>query len=204
MRDKKIIVIGVVIACALLLSLYFDSEIVVGVSKIRTDALTNFFMQLTSIYSGFIIVGFLTLLFLWNHDKRKWVLPLWITLALSAIISFLLKVAVQRQRPYQLDLVSIIHGLEDAAHLTWDFGFPSFQTMLVFCALPLLVKKFPNFKYVWIAFAGLVGFSRVYFGVHFLSDVIAGGLIGYLIGAVIIKFEKDNKWFEKIYKKVFN
>jgi len=35
-----------------------------------------------------------------------------------------------------------------------------------------------------------------------LSDVIAGGLIGYLIGMIIIKIEKENKFGENVYKKV--
>ena len=85
-------------------------------------------------------------------------------------------------------------------YLVWNFSFPSFQAMLAFCAVPILAKEFPRFKYVWIIFAGLVAFSRVYFGVHFLSDVIAGGIIGYLLGIIVVKLEKEKKFGEKIMK----
>ena len=76
--------------------------------------------------------------------------------------------------------------------------------MLAFCAIPFLSKEFPKFKYFWIAFASLIAFSRVYFGVHFLSDVIAGGLIGYLIGWFVLKTEKENKSCEGVYRRIFN
>ena len=181
---------------AIFISLYFDSEIVKGVSLIRNNLLNDFFMGITFISSEIIVFSFLTLLFLWK--KQKLVLPLWVTLGLAVAVSFLLKVVVQRQRPFQLEIVSVLPVLEKASHSIWNFSFPSFQTMLVFCAIPILSKQFPKLKYYWIAFAVLVGFSRIYFGLHFLSDVIAGGLIGYFLGIIILKLEKRYKFGEKI------
>ncbi len=203
MKKKEVIIIGMLIAFATFVSLYFDSEIVKGISLIRNNFLNEFFIGLTFISSSIIIFFFLTSLFLWKEHKRKWILPLWFTIGLSGVVSFLLKVAVQRSRPFQLGIVSILSVLEKSSHLIWNFSFPSFHAMLAFCAIPILSKHFPKFKYVWIIFAGLIAFSRIYFGLHFLSDVILGGLIGYLLGAVIVKIEKENKFWEKIYKKIF-
>ena len=200
---KKVIAIFVFVLLTIFISLYFDSEIVKGVSLIRNGFLNEVFLGLTFISSEIIIFFFLTSLFLWKEHKRKWIIPLWLTLSLSVIISFLLKVSIQRLRPFQLGIVSVLPVLEKSSHLIWNFSFPSFHAMLAFCAIPILSKEFPKLKYIWIIFAGLIAFSRVYFGVHFLSDVIAGGFIGYLLGAIIIKIEKENKFFEKIYKKVF-
>lgn len=202
MKKRKGIIIFTLILLSILISLYFDSQIVKGISLIRIEFLNDIFMGLTFASSGIIIFFILTSLFLWREHKRRWILPLWFTLGISALVSFLLKIIVQRSRPFQLAIVSTLPILAKNSHLTWNLSFPSFQAMLAFCAIPILSKEFPRLKYVWIIFASLIAFSRVYFGLHFLSDVIAGGLIGYLIGAIIIKIEKENRFGEKVYKKV--
>jgi undecaprenyl-diphosphatase len=203
MEKKKGIIVGMLISFIVFISLYFDSEIVTGISLIRNSFLNEFFIGMAFISSSIIIFFFLTGLFLWKKNKRKWILPLWFSFGLSVVISFLLKISVQRPRPFQLGIVSILSALEKNSHLIWNFSFPSFHVMLVFCSIPILSKEFPKLKYLWIVFAGLIAFSRIYFGLHFLSDVIAGGLIGYLIGAIIVNIEKENKFWEKIYKKIF-
>ena len=203
MNKRKWIVFSLFILVVVIISFYFDSEIVQGVSFLRNSTLNDFFLGLTFISSSIIIFFFLTSLFLWKEHKRKWILPLWFTLGISAVIGFILKIIIQRPRPFQLGIVSVLPVLEKASHLTWNFAFPSFHAMLVFCSIPILSKQFPKFKYVWIIFASLVAFSRIYFGLHFMSDIIVGGFIGYLIGIMIVKLEKENKFGEKFYKKIF-
>ena len=192
-KNKNLAVLFIVLGFAVILSFVFDNLIVQNISKIRNVFLDEVFSGITFISSEIIIFFFLTSLFLWQEHKRKWILPLWLTLAASAIISFLLKVAVQRLRPFQQNLVSIPEMLASKSFEVWNFSLPSFQAMLVFSALPILSKEFPKIKWAWIVFAFLVAFSRVYFGLHFLSDVILGGIIGYLIGVLAIKLENKKK-----------
>ena len=59
------------------------------------------------------------------------------------------------------------------------------------------------FKYVWIGFAVLIAFSRIYFGLHFLSDVIVGGLLGYVLGMIVVRLEKEYKWGKKVSEIIF-
>ena len=203
MNKKRGLILGAVLILALIVSFYFDVEIVYGASLLRNKVLNDFFLGLTMISSSIIILFFLTSLFLWKENKRKWILPLWTTLGISALTAFIVKITVQRQRPFQLGLVSLISGLEEASHSIWNFSFPSFHAMLAFCAIPILSNQFKKFKYVWIVFAVLVACSRIYFGLHFLSDVLIGSVLGYGIGIVVMKSEKEYKWAEKIYKKIF-
>ena len=195
---KKVILWALILVIAIAISFLFDAEIVLGVSHLRNFLFDDFFLGLTFISSEIIIFFVLTILFLWRDKKRKFILPLWLTLFLSAVVSFVLKILIKRPRPFQMDLVSVLPVLEKASHAIWNFSFPSFQAMLVFCSIPIISKEFPRFKYVWVILACLVAFSRVYFGLHFLSDVIAGGAIGYLIGVLVIR--KENFW-GGVYKK---
>mgnify|MGYP001597438974 CR=1 FL=1 len=190
------------LAVAVFLSFYFDSQLVKLFSLIRTAVLTDFFMGITFVSSVLILFLFLTLLFI-RENKRKWILPLWLSIALSVIGSFLLKVSVQRARPYQIDLVTVVGDIASASHNIWNFSFPSFQAVLVFAALPFLGKEFPKFKYVWFVFAGLVALSRVYLGLHFVSDVLVGGLIGYGIGMLIVHKENCNKTWSRLHEYLF-
>lgn len=201
MKHKVLLVVGIV-AILSIVSLYFDHQIVSAINLLHNDILDEIFLGVTFVSAEIIIFLVLTSLFSYREHKRKWILPLWLTLLSTAILSFILKFAVQRLRPFQQGIVETFPVLMQDSFMTWNFSFPSFQSMMVFAAVPILSKEFPKFKYVWIFFAALVAFSRVYFGVHFLSDVLLGGLIGFIIGEVFVYMEKEKHTWTRIYEKV--
>ena len=182
-----------------IISFYYDNWIIEQVPNMKNNLFDNISMKL-DIFGEILIFVLLTLLFFWKSEKRKWIIPLWITLLSSAVISFILKIIIQRPRPFQLGLTSINSMLNKANFSTWNFSFPSFDTMFIFSAVPLLSREFPKLKKVWIILAVIIALSRVYLGLHFLSDVIAGGVIGYFIGIWVIRLEKENKFGERYYR----
>lgn len=191
---KKVFIAGLVVAIILtIIAFLYDAQIIGFIESLRTGFLDYGFISVAFASNVFIIFFFLTALFLWREHKRRWILPLWLSGCLSIAISYLIKVLVARPRPFQAGLVS---PLEIGVYfikenfLTWNLSFPSFQSMLVFCALPVLSKEFRKFKYVWLVFACLVAFSRAYFGLHYMSDVLAGAIIGYLIGSLMVYIEE--------------
>lgn len=202
MDRKRGAILMMILIIASIASFYFDSQIIKSVFLAKTGFLDEFFLGITFLSSEIIIFFVLTSLFLWNENKRKWILSLWATLLFSAIVSLALKIAVHRERPFQQGIVPLISALQQSSYALWNFSFPSFQAMLAFCAIPIISKEFPRIKYVWIIFAALVAFSRVYFGLHFPSDVVAGAIVGYMIGIAVVKYEEDSKIGEKIYRKI--
>jgi undecaprenyl-diphosphatase len=203
MKKEAKITIVIILTLAVIISFCFDKELIQAISLLRNGFFDSAFLGITFASSEIIIFFVLTAFFLWNNHKREWIFPLWACLGASALVSFILKIGIHRARPFQLGLVTLIPKLQEASFNLWNFSFPSFQSMLVFSAVPILSKEFPKLKNVWIAFAVLVAFSRLYFGVHFVSDVLAGSIIGYLIGKAIVHIEKENNWGKKIYRKIF-
>ena len=199
---KKGIFIWILIVFAIIASLYLDNILVKDVSFLRNNALDKFFLVITYLSSEIIIFAIVTSLFLWKKNKRRWILPLWLTLGISAIVGFLLKVIVQRARPFQQGIVPLLLVLQKTSHDIWNFSFPSSHAMLAFCIVPILAEQYPKLKKIWIGIAVLIAFSRIYFGLHFLSDVIVGSAAGYLIGLMIVKLEKEHKFGKNFYDNI--
>jgi undecaprenyl-diphosphatase len=202
MKKKNRILLWILVIISIIVSLYFDTYLVRYISYLRNNILDNFFLFITFIGSEAIILVILTVIFWLKKNKRKWIIPLWVTFGISAITGFILKITIQRPRPFQLNIIQLVSGVHESFSW-WDFSFPSFHSMFAFCALPILSITFPKLKKVWITLAILIAFSRVYLGLHFVSDVIAGAALGYLVGRIVVKIEKEYKFGEKIYSKIF-
>ena len=199
---KKRIFIWILIAFAVIASLYLDNTLVRDVSFLRNNVLDKVFLVITYLSSEITIFVIVTALFLWRDNKRRWILPLWATLGVSAIVSFVLKITIQRARPFQMGIVSLLSVLQEASHDIWNFSFPSSHAMLAFCVVPILAEQYPKLKKGWIAIAILIALSRVYLGLHFVSDVISGAFMGYLIGFMVVKLEKEHRFGRKIYERI--
>jgi undecaprenyl-diphosphatase len=202
MKKEGKITVWVLIALIIILSFFLDNKLIKAISLLRMGILDSFFLGITFASSEIIIFFVLTAFFLWSENKREWIFPLWACLGISAAVSLILKATVQRLRPFQLGIIQLIPKLQEASFNTWNFSFPSFQSMLVFSAIPILSRQFPRLKNIWIVLAVVSSFSRLYFGVHFVSDVLVGAVIGYAIGAGIVKLEKENRWGKNIYNKI--
>jgi undecaprenyl-diphosphatase len=205
MKKRKLLFTILIFVVLTIISFFFDKKIVLFISGIRNIFFDYILLSVTFLTNSFIILFFLTTLFLWKEHKRRWILPLWLSLGISSLASFLIKIIIQRPRPFQEGIVSILTILfyfMKSGFSAWDFSFPSFHSILVFSALPVLNKEFKQLKYFWLIFALLVAFSRVYFGVHYLSDVLAGGIIGYLIGYFMVYLEEKYSYGLKFAKKI--
>lgn len=185
---RKLIFIYPAILILLLAGFFFDEQIARIIAGSRISFLDDFMIWISYGGTWFVVLIVMTSLFLWNERKRKWIFPLWASLAASAVITYGLKFLFFRERPFEvLDLPALVD-----AHRS---SFPSGHATAVFSTLAILDKEFPKFKWFWLGFAALVGFSRLYLGVHYLSDVVVGGAIGFSVSILMVHF------WEKKFKK---
>ncbi len=64
------------------------------------------------------------------------------------------------------------------------YSFPSGHTMHAFCFGSQIIHYLPATAWVLAPFVALVCLSRVVLGLHYISDVLAGAVIGFAIGSI--------------------
>ena len=164
-------------ALLLYVSYVIDESVRSAFENVKFPMLDFFFGIMTNF--GVMLAIFLGIPLVILHRKgRKASYFLILAFISSFLFSFALKLIALRQRPVETlyyPLTSII-----------NYSFPSMHSMVVFALLPFLMHFMPRQRHFWAIFAFLTAFTRIYFGFHYLSDVVFGIIVGYLIGRLLL------------------
>jgi membrane-associated phospholipid phosphatase len=102
-----------------------------------------------------------------------------------------LKQLVKRERPF-VSLKDVYYRKDNSP--TDRYSFPSGHTTIAFSMATSLTRRYPD-KPMVIAvsylYAAIIGYGRIYLGVHYPSDVFAGMLIGSGSAALVYAFRKE-------------
>jgi undecaprenyl-diphosphatase len=121
-----------------------------------------------------------------RKDKGRLSLLLFAGLAVTYYVVYFIKAAVARPRPY-MSMPYIVPFVAEKG-----FSFPSHHAAQAFAAATIASGFFRRWRVALFAAAGLVAFSRVYLGVHFLSDVAAGAAVGIAVGYAILAIGRQS------------
>ncbi|MBQ1471416.1 phosphatase PAP2 family protein [Eubacterium sp. AB3007] len=171
----------------------FDHAVDYAVYSLRGPVTNAFFSRFTHIGDGVCIVGFLAVLLI--LPRTRW--PVGIPAAVTGAIGFglykILKTSFARPRPD-----SSLHLIQQGG-----YSFPSGHSMNVMICLGVVIFLFWRWMQrsegvsrrtvtiMMVVLAALIlgiGFSRIFVGVHFVTDVLGGWSMGfaYLLSATVI------------------
>jgi undecaprenyl-diphosphatase len=142
----------------------------------RSPVLDGLVPWVTYLGSHYAVGGFILLT--WFLTKRKKVFyHLLFLYAIQSVVTYGIKFLVNRKRP--LIFLEMVTQLPKSQGEILDPSFPSAHTLFAFMMATLLSGWFPRYRFIFYVVAAFIGWTRIYLGLHFPTDVIAGALLGY-------------------------
>ena len=141
-------------------------------------------------FVSLLVICVLAILVLRHYKRQKYLeiakMCLY-ALVLSGIIAACLKLAYHSPRPF-----TVLENVRQLTIPTEPNSFPSGHTSSTFSVVSVLVWTLRENVVVvclLVLFAFLVGFSRIYVGVHYPFDVLVGAVVGVVSGVVVLKLK---------------
>ena len=192
--------IGIAIAAvAIGASFYFDDAVWNFIQQHQNRGVYDFMRNVSRFgdWPSHVVLGLLLLGTAWIRGTRKWsrvFLAMLIALALAGVTGTVIKGVVPRPRP--------------SVHTDIRWGGPHFSTKYhsfpsghvgastAFFGVLLIARR--RVGLACFAIPILIGFSRMYIGAHYLSDVVCAAVLGFLcallVGCLLLNAHQPSKY----------
>ena len=129
--------------------------------------------------------GFVFVLLVLALSRSGWPF-LWaaVSYGVNAAVFKSVKYWLYRPRPLLLP-GAILRQAPELSGAT-DPSFPSGHAAIAFMAATFLSARYPRWSPAFYVLAVMIGLTRIYLGLHYPSDVLAGALIGTVTAAVVL------------------
>lgn len=152
--------------------------------SVRNDFLSPIFSMITKLGNGGVIWIISAMVLMLSQKTRKVGIMVIVVLGLTMLLDdVILKNLVARPRPYE-----VVPGLQYLIEKQDTYSFPSGHSGSSFAAALTIFLNFPKtYGIPAMILAALIAFSELYVGVHYLSDVLGGIIIGAVITVLVYK-----------------
>lgn len=184
----------------------FDKELFLFLNGLGTPTWDDFWMFITNKYYAIPLYAFLLILIIKTHKTKEILFTLLLVAVLITITdqtaNLFKKTLFLRFRPcHTADLIehmrlvktTLVNGKYEP-YCGGQFGYFSghaSNAMALATFIGLVLRK--HYKYlifIILFWAALVGYSRIYIGVHFPGDVFTGMIVGGIYGGIIFKLRQ--------------
>lgn len=165
-------------------STHFEDRIYLEAVEHMSPILTNILKFFSWLGGPIVIVISCLTLLLWKKSRLSIGIPISLAVTTAEIFNIILKQIFARERPDILRLVQ-----------ESSYSFPSGHAMAntaLYTMLGLLVLKYVKngklkgcYLCLCLAIPLIIGFSRIYLGVHFAGDVVGGFLLGFATAILV-------------------
>ncbi len=160
-----------------------ELDILNAIHSISSPAMDSIMLGITYASTHAAVWLILAALLMFSQRYRKTGAAMIVAVAVSYIVcDLVLKPLICRERPCDLSGFELLVSIPDS------YSFPSGHTMSSFAAATVLMISNRRLGIAAMAFAAMVGVSRLYLFVHWPTDVVAGALIGIVLAVLLLRF----------------
>jgi membrane-associated phospholipid phosphatase len=182
--------IGIVIAAiAIVAAFHFDDTVRDFIAQHQNPGLRNF-MRNVSLFGDWpshVVLGLLLLGIAWRRRSEKWMrifLSMLLAMAIAGVAGTVIKRTVPRPRPSVKSEVR----WGGSRFSTKYHAFPSGHVAASTAFFGVLIFARRRVGLACLPIPILIGFSRMYIGAHYLSDVVCAAVLGILCALVVTHF----------------
>jgi undecaprenyl-diphosphatase len=162
----------------------WDKEFFIFLNNLGTERYDSFWIFITQIESWIpLFILFIILVFYYYRGKKGLFVFLSVALTFYITLSFteITKDCVTRLRPNNDESLSgLIRVLQDPSSYSFFSGHAS-TSFAITTFVVLALRKFNKWIYLAYLWPLLFVSSRIYVGVHYPSDILAGAFVGFLM-----------------------
>lgn len=159
---------------------HFECRIFKEVNRHFDKKILNLFFRSITHFGGalFTITSTILLILFSTNQTKLTAISSALALTISHLPVQFVKKFFPRKRPYLT-----IEQTKVPLNPLKDHSFPSGHTTAIFSIIIPFVLFLPSLSFILIPLGLFIGLSRIYLGLHYPSDVLAGGVLGSSIGA---------------------